>query len=349
MVTIVPDVYRSEEVGNLPNSVRLRQLSPDDAPPWFLPGGDLWTERLISAALDLAQDESPDLVEANYLAPYGIAAFVAARLLGVPLVVRHAGSDLAKLLNWLRVRRGLAALLAGADVVATTPDAVPRLPDRSAAVGTLVELPRYVADPHAFTPARALPSGHRVLLAGKLNYHWRLKALDTLAAALALRPNWELAAVADGKGRESFEAEVRGRGLTDRVHRRSFVPPDSVPALLSEATAVWAVERQGGIPDFSNMVWEALATGRPCLVAAAAAEHPDAALLRRSAALLVVDPDDPASVAAALDKATSMPAGDPPAGLSEAFDAYMEASASLYFGATHASGVHRGRAREGKR
>ena len=349
VVTIVPAIYRSEETGDLPNTIRLRQLGPDDAPPWFLPGGDLWTERLVSAALALAEDEPPDLIEVNYLAPYGMAAFIVARHLGVPLIVRHAGSDLAKLLNWPQARRGLSALLAGADVVVTTPDAAPRLPDRTTAAGTLVELPRYVADPQVFTPSLAQPSRYRVLLVGKLNYHWRLKALDTLAAALELRPDWELMAIAGGKGRDAFEAEIRGRGLADRFHRRSFVPPDAVPALLSDATAVWAVERPGGIPDFSNIVWEALAMGRPCLVAASAAEHPDAALLSRSTALLVVDPDDSTAVAAALDKAASMPTASPPPGLSEAFEKYMDANASLYVNAAHACVVHYSGTREEER
>ncbi len=338
VVTIVPHVYRSEKAGELPDTIRVRQLAPDDTPPWFIPGGDLWTERLVSAALELAGDEPPDLVEANYLAPYGMAAFVASRLLGAPLLVRHAGSDLAKLLAWPRSRRGLTRLLTAADLVATTPDGASRLPARTGAAGTLVELPRYVPNPGFFVAAESSPSGYRLLLAGKLSYHWRLKALDTLAAALELRPDWRLVAVADGTGREAFEAELRNRNLANRVRREAFVAPDAVPALLSEATAVWAVERPGGIPDFSNLVWEALACGRPCLVAAAAAEHPGAELLRRCTALLVVDPDDPASVAAALTRAASMSTAEPPPGLSQAFDEYVEANAALYLKAVRARG-----------
>lgn len=337
VVTIVPPVYRSEATGELPDTVRLRQLTPDDEPPWFIPGGKLWTERLVSAALELANTEPPDLVEANYLAPYAMAAFVVSRLLGVPLLLRHAGSDLAKLVDWPETRRGLTDLLAHADLVATTPG-VSQLPDRAGAGGTLVELPRYVPDPGFSASAGPPPADHRLLFAGKLNYHWRLKALDTLAAALELRPGWRLIAVADGKGRESFEAELRSRGVAERVSHRSFVAPDVVPALLAEATAVWAVEREGGIPDFSNLVWEALASGRPCLVAAQTAEHPDAELLLESKALLVVDPEDPASVAGALDTAASLPVAEPLPGLPQAFDDYVTANAGLYF-----------RAKDGKR
>ncbi len=338
VVTMVPHVYRSDSTGELPEAIRVRQLTPGDGPPWFIPGGNLWTERLVTAALELTDKEDPDLIEANYLAPYGMAAFVASRLLGAPLLLRHAGSDLAKLLPWPEAQRGLEELLASAGFVATTPGAS-QLPERAGAAATLIEIPRYVPDPGIFPSAGSPPSEHRLLVAAKLNFHWRLKALDTLAAALELRPGWRLDAVADGKGRESFETELRKRRLADRVRREAFVAPDAIPALLAGITAVWAVERAGGISDFSNLVWEALARGRPCLVARSTAEHPDAELLRRSNALLTVDPEDPVSIAAALDQAASMPAAEPPPpGLQQAFEAYVEANAALYFKAAKAKG-----------
>ncbi len=330
VVTIAPERYRSETTGDVPETVRLRTISADEQAPWFIPGGELWTERLVSAALELADEAQPDLVETNYLAPFGLAALLVSRQLGVPLLLRHAGSDMAKLVTWSPSRRALVDLLKAADVVATNPDAAPRLPEGIGRAAKLVVMPRYLPDPLAFSPTDAGPPAQRLLLASKLNFHWRLKALDTLAAALQLRPGWRLDAVADGKGRESFEAEVAAQGLSDRVNRRAFVPPDAVPALFSGATAVWAVEREGGVADFSNLVWEAVACGRPCLVAPSCAEHSDAGLLKASSWLLVVDPESPESVAAALDRASFLPATDPPAWLAEEHAAYVEANADLY-------------------
>ncbi len=330
VVTIAPERYRSETAGDVPETVRLRIISADEQAPWFIPGGELWTERLVSAALELADEARPDLVEANYLAPFGLAALMMARQLGVPLLLRHAGSDMAKLVAWSQSRRALVDLLGAADVVATNPEAAAHLPKGIDTVAKLVVMPRYLPDPLAFSPTHTGPQGQRLLLAAKLNYHWRLKALDTLAVALQLRPGWRLDAVAEGKGRESFEAEVTAQGLSDRVNRRAFVPPDAMPALVSGATAVWAVEREGGVADFSNLVWEAVACGRPCLVAPTAAEHPDAELLRASRCLLVVDPESPASVAEALGSAASLPPGKPPAELAQAYTAYVEANVALY-------------------
>ncbi len=339
IVTIVPELYRSETTGKLPSNVRLRQITTDEEPPWFIPGGELWLERLVSSALDFADDQLPDVVEANYLAPYGFAAFVVSRILGVPLLIRHAGSDLAKLSNWEPAQRALESLMINADFIATTPDAVSQLPKQAGSSNSLVTLPRYAPDPQAFQYTGDTSIYCTLRLAGKINYFWKLKALDTLMAALKLRQDWKLEMIADGKGRESFETEIKKHGIGERIHRQAFIPPDQMPVFLSEATAVWAVERQGRIIDFSNIVWEALSVGRPCLVSESTAEHPDLAQFRDSPLLLVVNTEDPLTIVEALDKADSMKVTGRPAGLTEAYTKYIEATVSLYQQTVRSRGV----------
>jgi len=339
IVTIVPPLYRSETTGKLPNKIRLRQITTDEEPPWFIPGGELWIERLVSSALDLANDQMPDLVEANYLVPYGFAAFITSRILGVPLLIRHAGSDLTKLYNWKPVQHALESLITRADLVVSTSSTISQLLKGTNSINSLVFLPQYVPDPRAFSHVGTSLSPFCLLFAGKLNYYWKLKALDTLLESFRLRCDWHLKMVADGKGREDFENEIKKHGLSQRITRRSFIPPDQMPSLLSEATAVWAVEREGSIPNFSNIVWETLAVGRPCLVSSSTFMHPDADLLRDSPLLLLVNPEDPVSVASALDKAASMTNFEPPGGLMENFNKCIESTASLYFEASQLNKV----------
>ncbi len=339
IVTIVPALYRSEITGDLPGNVRLRKIATDEEPPWFIPGGELWLERLVSTALNFADEQRPDVVESNYLAPYGFASFVISRILGVPLLIRHAGSDLAKLRNWEPARSALESLMINADFIASTPDAVSQLPNKIGLSNTLVSLPRYAPDPQAFQYTGDRSAYFSLRIAGKINYFWKLKALDTLIAALKLRQGWKLEMIADGKGLKSFETEIKKYGIEKRVHRQAFIPPDQMPVFLSEATAVWAVERQGEIIDFSNIVWEALSVGSPCLVSEATTEHPDIAQFRDSPLLLVVNPEDPLTIAKALDKAASMNVVEPPAGLTEAYNKYFEATVSLYQQAARSGGV----------
>lgn len=330
IVTIVPALYRSETTGELPGNVRLRQITTDEEPPWFIPGGELWLERLVSNALDFSADQLPDVVEANYLAPYGFAAFVVSRILGVPLLIRHAGSDLAKLSNWGPTQSALKSLMINADFIATTTDAISQLPNRHSSPNSLVSLPRYTPDPQAFQYIGNKSACCDLRLAGKINYFWKLKAFDTLLAALKLRPDWKLEMIADGKGRDSFEVQIKEQGLGERVHRQAFISPDQMPVFLSEATAVWAVERQGEITDFSNIVWEALSVGSPCLVSKFTLEHFDIAQFSDSPLLLAVNPEDPLSIMEALDKAASMNIVGPPQSLTDTYNKYIEANVSLY-------------------
>lgn len=305
-------------------------LGPESV-PWWIPQTDLWIERLAGAALSAADTARPDVVEANYLAPFGSAAALVARTLGIPFLLRHAGSDIQKLLAWPPTERAFRGLLRTADRVATTPDAYPRL-RTLVSPSALVELPRYTPDPAAFLPAPPPAHGEaRLLVAGKLNYHWRLKALDSLLVAMERHAGWRLTIVGDGVGRLELEQEVDRHGLRDRAEWHPFVEPEHMPALIGTASAVWAVERPGGVSDFSNLVWEAAALGRTCFVSAATAAHPDAAPLRAARDLVCpVDPDDPVAVGVALDYARTSASPRPLAGLGERFASYVAANVRYY-------------------
>lgn len=303
IVTLVPELYASRDQAELPSGVNLTALPANEESPWFIPGGGLETERLIAAAIETAEGHQPDVVECNYLAPYGMVALVVSRLLGVPLIVRHAGSDLVKLLNWDKTRAGLEHLLSSAETVVSNVDDVDRLKPLTAKI---VVLPRYLPDPECFNTCGRVPEEKLILYAGKLNYYWKLKALDTLLSALRLRPSWRLLMVAGGNGRQAFESAVKEKGLMERVRFLEFVPPDQMPGIIASARAIWAVERQSDLSDFSNIIWEAISIGKPCLVSPEAVSRKEVALLRASGLLCSVDPEDSSSIAARLDLSQSL-------------------------------------------
>jgi len=331
VVTVVPERYSSRGLAGQARRQRLVALKPTQA-PWFVPGADLWTERLVSAGLKLAASIRPDLVEVNYLAPFGLAGLVLAQSLAVPLLVRHAGSDIAKLLGWVPAARALTMVLEFATCV-VTPETSPLCFESTAPHRPkVVRLPRYVPDPTAFTPIRekAPPASPLLLFAGKINYYWRFKALDSLLAALVLRPDWHLMMVANGTGKEQFMAEVERLELTTRVTWRDFVHPSEMPRLLAGAGAVWVVDRPGGPQDYSNLVAEVVAVGRPCLVSRASFDHPDATMFRRYPGLLVVNPEDPTSCALGLDSACALHMLEPPSEMQRAHSDYIQANRELY-------------------
>jgi glycosyltransferase involved in cell wall biosynthesis len=274
----------------------------------------------------MAADNRPDVVECNYLAPYGIAALVVSRLLGVPLIVRHAGSDLVKLLGWDQTRAALESLLTSADLVVSNGDAIDRL---KSFTSKIIVLPRYVPDPEGFNTDPQPCEERLILYAGKLNYYLELKALDSLLVALRLRDSWKLLIIGGGKGKEAFETDVKVIGLENRVRFMDFLPPEKMPGMIGAAQLIWAVERLGDVSDFSNIVWEAISCGRICLISSSVIQHPDAVMFSTSPMLVSVNPEDPSSIAAAFDRCQIVSPKQLP-DFHEAHHQYISGNAAAY-------------------
>ena len=306
VVTMAPKQYRTGGF-RVPEHLAGHHVVEDGESPWFIPGGDLASECLVASALDACIARKPDVVEVNYLAPFGLAGLHVARELGVPLVVRHAGSDLAKLLCFKPVARALRAVFESAAAVATTKDNVQVVLGAGARGERTSVLPRYVPPPDAFA-ARPLPnaSTKTLLVAGKLNFYWKWKALDSLLDAVRTGDPWRILVVGDGVGKSSFVDRVCQHGQAGTVEFESFRTPEDMPGLLSECHAVWAVRTPDDIGDPSNLAWEAAAAGRPCFVSGHQAAHTDMQLLRGlGASMLTVMADDPDGIRRALSSATT--------------------------------------------
>ncbi len=66
-----------------------------DPVPWHVPDSPAYVERLVNELLTVLRGEEWDLVESDYLVPYGVAGHIVSRLCGIPHVVRHGASDLS--------------------------------------------------------------------------------------------------------------------------------------------------------------------------------------------------------------------------------------------------------------
>ena len=67
--------------------------------PWHIPYSQLYAEQLISSSIKLFELKNFDVIEGCYLFPYGFAAYVVSELFNRPLILRHAGSDLCRLVK----------------------------------------------------------------------------------------------------------------------------------------------------------------------------------------------------------------------------------------------------------
>ncbi|MEG6503638.1 MULTISPECIES: glycosyltransferase [unclassified Desulfovibrio] len=305
--------------------------------PWTVPGGDMLTERIVSAALELAQREKYDLVEVNYLAPYGLAAALVAEILGLPLLLRHAGSDIAKLLNYPSTKLAMHQLLHAAKCIVTHVDNplftfFPDIP-----LSRFQIYPRYQADPAIFFPSDkpddAL-SRFSLLCVGKFNYHWKLRGIDLAAHALEKLPNWRLMSIGSGNAFLQARQELEKIGLGQRLTFSNFIAPHKMGELLQTVDAVWGFVRPGGVEDVSNIWWEAAASARPILSNASLSLPSECQRLRN---VVYQIKDEASSVASALNKiANTLNKGRAEAwrttatNLAQEYQGYLDTQASIY-------------------
>ncbi len=157
--------------------------------------------------------------------------------------------------------------------------------------------------PNPLTPAGqdgagALPALPRpcVVAMGRLG---REKGFDLLLAAFArvagAHPAWHLVILGEGRERAALQAQRAALGLEQRIHLPGAVSPAS--AALQQADAFVLSSRREGFP---NALLEAIACGLPAI--ATTCSSGPAEIVHDGENGLLVPSEDPASLAAALDR-----------------------------------------------
>jgi glycosyltransferase involved in cell wall biosynthesis len=249
-----------------------------------------------------------DVVLGTWAYPDGFAAVLAARLLGVPAVVKLHGSDI----NLIAKEPGPRWLTAWALPQAARVVAVSRaLGDEVVALGVQRERVAIVmngVDGELFKPrdreaARGelgLPAGPLVLYVGNLKPEKGVLDLGTAwSHVLRHAPDATLVVVGDGPLGDELAAVTSAHG--ERVRLIPRQPLERVPLYMAAADVVVLPSHSEGTP---NVALEALASGRR-VVASAVGGVPD--LITSPTLGTLVPPRDPDALAAALVVALRQP------------------------------------------
>ncbi|MEO8700223.1 MAG: glycosyltransferase family 4 protein [Kofleriaceae bacterium] len=245
-----------------------------------------------------------DVVLGSWAYPDGFAAVVAARLLGVPCVVKLHGSDINVIAKLPGPRRLTAWALAGADRVVAVSRALAAEAIELGAQPDHVQIVMNGVDSELFKPAdraaaRAelgLPAGPLVLYVGNLK---DVKGVQDLAPAWQHVPDATLVVVGDGPLRGELATAFAAFG--DRVKMIPAQPLAQVPRYMAACDVLVLASHNEGTP---NVVLEALACGRR-VVATAVGGIPD--LLADSRLGTLVPPRDAAALGVALAHALAEP------------------------------------------
>jgi len=219
------------------------------------------------AVKNLAKRLKPNVVLASFAYPDGYAGMLAARRLGLPVVVMVWGSDLLVLCNCRQRRALVAETMRKADgVLAVSRQLAQKAVDLGADQAKVVHVPNGV-DRSRFRPMDQQAArrqlglenvrGRLLLFVGNLA---PIKGLDALWQAMPNLPDAALLMVGAGPMRKGLEARARAAGFADRLIWAGSQPHERVPLFMSASDALVLPSLSEGEP---NVVLEALGCGRP--------------------------------------------------------------------------------------
>ena len=270
--------------------------------PWLL---------YFSAARALAglvQDGyRPDLIDAHYLYPDGVAAVWLGRRFGIPVVLTARGSDVTQLPDHAVPRALILRAAAGAAAVITVSrglrDGLVRLgvaPDKITVLRNGVDLAMFPPQDQAAC-RQALAVERRVLVSvGALIAR---KGHDLTIRALAHLPGWTLLIAGDGPERAALLSLAQQLGLSGRVRLLGPVPHAALARLYGAADiSVLSSAREG----WANVLLESMACGTP--VVASPIPGNDEVVQGGASGLIAAARTPEAIAAAVLMLASQMPA-----------------------------------------
>lgn len=223
---------------------------------WHIPYSQLYAEQLISLALRIAKNKEFDAVEGAYLFPYGFAAFVVAKILDKPLILRHAGSDLHRIISTGQFDDVVREMTSNAKVIVTYKDCE----DTWKRIDTNARLyftERYVPNTLFFHDDE---KGQNAVFLGKITEKWNRNQFDYFLSGLKEREYYSAISVYSNDYTVSaFKDYFEKQGFIVKPY--SFIAPEEVPSVLKNAKYVLLSEVPSGILEESNLFPEAVKCG----------------------------------------------------------------------------------------
>jgi glycosyltransferase involved in cell wall biosynthesis len=258
----------------------------------------------------IASGYQPELIDAHYLYPDGVAAAWLAREFELPLVLTARGSDVTQWPDYPRPRALITAAVAQADAVITVSEALRRGLIALGADGDRITTLRNGVDTRLFTPTDPKTARQSI---GRIRPYCvsvghliERKGHDRVIEAFALRARAgketpDLIIIGEGPERPHLLRLAAKLGMADRVHLAGALPQPALPLYYSGAEAlILASSREG----WANVLLEAMACGTP--VVASPAVGNDEVVRNRDAGVIARD-FTPAALAGAIDDLLSYP------------------------------------------
>ena len=319
--------------------VKVRRTQPLSKAMMHIPQSNPFITKLSSVAAQVIRKNGCEVIFADYLEPYGFAAYLASQWTGVPYVVKHAGSDVGRLMKQRDMVTAYREVLKAADCVWSglgadpflaigvkeenlwTNSEIPLPPifnphdppmDLNAFLGNLAQLD---SDHVRNVIINTSPISFAKPVIGIYGKAGEVKGSFDLVAALGLLKrrglDFNFVALTQGRALDTFKAAIREQGLQDRTWMLPFIPHWKVPGFLRACTAVCFLERDFPIAFHGPQIAKEVFACGTCLVLSAeiADKQPAKRRLADGVNVLIVDdPKDHEDLARQLSRVITEPA-----------------------------------------
>jgi len=246
--------------------------------PWYIPFSKSYAERIASLAIEVIKKYDLQLIDSYYILPYVISGFLAKTITDIPQIMRHAGSDMGRLLSSPNFSTLFGAIFKKVDRIITYPDDKEEFVKRGIPESRISITDRINVNLKAFN-SEVIPLDLSTYLEknignipvisfiGKIPYLWESKGIGELLEAIeGIKEDFLLLFFSGGKGLPKVRQIVRDKGLERQVVFLKFVPPWKVPSIMKRSTCVVVPEHDFPIANHTPSIpAEVLAVGK-CLI-----------------------------------------------------------------------------------
>ncbi|MBI2472016.1 MAG: glycosyltransferase [Planctomycetes bacterium] len=329
-----------------PKNVHVHNTDPFIEPA-YIPYSKPYTEKIASLAIDIIKEYDLQLIDSWYILPYVISGFLAKTLTGKPQIMRHAGSDMSRLLSSPYLGTLFTSIFGKVDKIVTYPSMRERflslgIPEEKLFYNTKVSIDTKAFNPEVKPIDLSLYTNRNINLPiityiGKTGI---TKGIYELAEASSkIKDDFLLLFVSKGRDLDKFKETIKKLGLQDKTLFIDFVPPWKIPSIIKRSTCVLIPERDFPVIQHTPILpREVMAVGK-CMILSnelyAKRRSPD---MQDEGNLITVDPKNIEEFKGKLEKVIKQPEYAERIGKAasvvskkiERFDEYVEDIINLY-------------------
>ncbi len=202
---------------------------------------------LASLAIKTIQENGIDVIDTKYYVPYGAIGFFAKLVTGKPLVTRHAGSDVAYLLNDPAYITLLEEMLKGSDKIIWAPSPAKQMKDKGvdkkkiASGGEFGMSVKPLSRKKTRRLLKKIGVDAESPVIGCFGKNFRKGMPELFHALSEIKEDFSLILIpeSDESGVRSYLSKF---GLEEKTTILEYQPPWAMPALYSSLTALIATE-----------------------------------------------------------------------------------------------------------